>query len=112
MTNDLRERVARGIHAVSGTDAIEDNWALRSPLNVYDGESAHQWRLDQADAAIAAMGLPTRDAVEAAMSEYAMAVFTDAQDGDYGDNTPTFKAMVAARQRLLDLIPMKEDGDE
>lgn len=95
MTNDLRERVAAAIEGVPNFSTIQD----------------------VAQAAIAAMGLPTREEIEAASD----AVFllklnwlgARLEHGDSGPNTdPLFEKYIAARQRLLDLIPMKEDGDE
>lgn len=68
MKPDAIEAAARAIHGVSGTDAIADNWSIRSPLNVYDGEKAHTWRLEQADAAIRAADAARSREVKAAVA--------------------------------------------
>ena len=91
---DRRERVARAISEEFG-NSIWTEW------------------FGEADAAIAAMGLPTREQIEAALD----AVFllklnwlgARLEHGDSGPNTdPAFEKYAAARQRLLDLIPCTE----
>ena len=105
MTNDLRERVARAIFDADPNGPV-----------TYDDDDENDYP-NIASYAIAAMGLPTREEIEAASD----AVFllklnwlgARLEHGDSGPNTdPLFEKYIAARQRLLDLIPMKEDGDE
>lgn len=93
--SDRRERVAAAIEGVPNFSTIQD----------------------VAQAAIAAMGLPTREAVEKAIDVHFLArlewLGARLEHGDSGPNTdPLFEKYIAARQRLLDLIVMTEATDE
>jgi hypothetical protein len=109
---DRREAVAR---------AIENRFAIRLDSETGDDERDYEEVvLEAADAAIAAMGLPTRDAVEAAI-ENACGALMNAREFAHEPSNPPFtyrrqerlnSEFHAARQRLLDLIPMTEVNDE
>lgn len=101
--SDRREAVARAIE-----DADPDG-----PMR-YDGEpdflELEQDDLEKyfgmSDAAIAAMGLPAREEIEAALDDFNEAIIME-ERGFCSE-----KAILAERQRLLAMIPMTEATDD